>query len=171
MGNRLYAAKSVVYHGKAISILTCLARLEYMQDLEIARERLSEIGLALCIVRDGDIIFESVSRGISGFVEAVEKLGDEFEGASVADKVAGKAIALLCVCARVKAVYAMTLSKRGKAVFEKYAIHHEWGDLVGSILDIDRAGVCPFEKLAAEIVDPSEAYGRLKALQRSLSAR
>lgn len=142
-----------------------------MQDLEISKKRLSEKGLTLCIVKNNGVVFESVLRGISGFLEAVEKLGGRLEGASVADRVAGRAIALLCVYAKVRAVYAVTLSERGKAVFEEYAVHHEWDNLVESILDIDRAGMCPFEKLATEISDAAEAYRKLKALRHSLHTR
>jgi len=142
-----------------------------MQDLEIAKKRLNEKGLALSVVKDVEIIFESVSHGISGFLEAVEKLEERLEGASVADRVVGKAIALLCVYANVKAVYAMTLSERAKVVLEKHAIHHELDNLVESILDINKVGMCPFERLATEISDPAEAYERLGALQRSLSKR
>jgi hypothetical protein len=142
-----------------------------MQDLEMAKKRMNEKGLTLSIVKNSEIIFESASHGISGVLEAVEKLGDKLEGASVADRVAGKAIALLCVYAKVKAMYAMTLSKKAKAVFENHAIYHEGDNLVESILDIDKAGICPFEKLATEISDPLEAYERLKALQYSSSTR
>lgn len=142
-----------------------------MQDLEISKTKLSEKELTLCIVKNNGVVFESVLRGISGFLKAVEKLGDRLEGASVADRVAGRAIALLCVYAKVRAVYAVTLSERGKAVFEEYAVHHEWDNLVESILDVDRAGMCPFEKLATEISDPAEAYKKLKALQHSLPTR
>jgi len=142
-----------------------------MQDLEIAKKRMNEKGLALSIVKNSEMIFESVSHGISGVLEAIEKLGDKLEDASVADRVAGKAIALLCVYAKVKAIYAITLSKRAKAVFENHAIYHERDSLVESILDIDKAGICPFEKLATEISDPLEAYERLKALQYSFSTR
>ena len=142
-----------------------------MQDLEIAKKRLSEKGLRLSVVKDNEIIFESVLHGISGFLEAVEKLGDKLEGASVADRVAGKAIALLCVYANVKAVYAMILSKMAEAVFEKHAVYHELDNLVESVLDIDKVETCPFERLATEISDPAEAYERLKALQQSLSTR
>jgi hypothetical protein len=142
-----------------------------MRDLEIARKRLNEKSLTLSIVKNAEVIFESVSHGITGFLEAIEKFGDELDGASVADRVAGKAIALLCVYAKVSAVYTMTLSKRAKAVFEKHGVHHELDRLVESILDISKAGICPFEKLATEISDPAEAYERLKALQFSLSLR
>ena len=135
-----------------------------MRDLEAAKKRLDEKSLTLSIVKNTEVVFESISHGISGFLEAVEKFGDKLEGASVADRVAGKAIALLCVYAKVKTVYSMTLSERAKAVLEKYAVHHESDELVESILDIHKAGICPFEELAKEISDPAEAYERLKAL-------
>jgi hypothetical protein len=139
-----------------------------MQDLEIAKKRLSEKSLTLSIVKNGEIIFETVSNGISGFLEAIEKFGDGLEGASVADRVTGKAIALLCVYAKVKAVYAIILSKGAKSVFEKHAVYHEWENLVENILDINKAGICPFEKLATEISNPKDGYRKLKALQNSL---
>ncbi len=141
-----------------------------MQDLELAKERLNEKSLTLSIVKNGEIIFETVSNGISGFLEAIEKFGDGLEGTSVADRVTGKAIALLCVYAKVKAVYAIILSKGAKSVFEKHAVYHEWEELVENILDVKKAGICPFEKLANEISNPKDAYKRLKALQKSVKS-
>ncbi|MGQ9506749.1 MAG: DUF1893 domain-containing protein [Candidatus Bathycorpusculaceae bacterium] len=139
------------------------------QDLAIAKKHLSkEKGLTLAIAKNGEIIFETSSSGISGFLEAVEKVGDELKGACVADKVVGKAIALLCVCTSVKMVYATTLSREAKAFFEKHGVYHEWDELVENILNFKKADVCPFEKLAIEISNPNEAYKRLKALQNSL---
>ena len=142
-----------------------------MQDLEIAKKRLNKTRLTLSIVKNGKIIFDTVSSGISGFLEAIEKFGDGLEGTSVADRVTGKAIALLCVYARVKAVYALILSKGAKSVFEKHAIHHEWNELVENILDVNKTRICPFENLAKEISNPMNAYGRFKALQKSLHGR
>jgi hypothetical protein len=139
-----------------------------MQDLEVAKKRLNEKSLTLSIVKNGEIIFETISNGISGFLEAIEKFGDGLEGTFVADRVTGKAIALLCVYAKVKAVYALILSKGAKSVFEKHAIHHEWNELVENILDVNKTRICPFEKLAKEISNPKNAYRKLKILQNSL---
>jgi len=139
------------------------------QDLTLAKKRLlSEESLTLSIAKNGEIIFENSSHGISGFLKAIEKLGDKLEGASVADRVIGKAIAILCVYAKVKGVYAITLSKGAKAVFEKYVVYHEWDNLVENIMDANKADKCPFEKLATKISSPREAYKKLKALQNSL---
>jgi hypothetical protein len=139
-----------------------------MQDLETARKRLNEKGLALSIVKEEKIVFETVSRGISGLLGAIERYKDELKGASVADKVAGKAVALLCVYAEVKAVYAAILSRKAKALLEENFICVEWDTLVPNVLDADKSTTCPFEELAAEIVDLEEAYTKLKALQDSL---
>lgn len=140
----------------------------YMQDLEIAKKRLNENGLTLSIVKNGKIVFETASHGVSGFLEAIEKLRNKLEGASAADRIVGRAIALLCVYAKVKAIYAKVLSENAKGVLEENMVYHEWKSLVENILDANKTELCPFEKLATKISSPKDAYERLKALQTSL---
>jgi len=139
-----------------------------MSDLDIAKSKLYEEELTLTIVKNGEVIFKTRSHRISGFLSAIEKFGAKLEGASVADRVAGKAIALLCVYAKIKEVYAEILSKKAKTVFEQNGIHHEWKELVDNVLDLNKSGVCPFEKAATGISDPKDAYRAFKALQDSL---
>jgi hypothetical protein len=141
-----------------------------MSDLDIAKSRLYGKKLTLTIVKDGEVLFETGSHRISGFVGAIEKLGAKLEGAAVADRVAGKAIALLCIYAKISAVYAEVLSEKAKAVFEENGVRHEWKELVKNVLDLNKKGVCPFEKAAADISDPKDAYRKFKALQGSLQA-
>lgn len=137
------------------------------QDLILAKKRLlNGKGITLSIVKNGEIIFECSSSGISGFLEAIEKLNGKLKEASVADTIVGKAIAFLCAYAEVKNVYAVILSKRAKETLEKHKIYHEWEKIVENIMDFE-ADMCPFEKLTAEISNPKEAYKRLKALHAS----
>jgi predicted transcriptional regulator YheO len=138
------------------------------KDLEIAKKRLKEKGLTLSIVKNGKVIFEASSYGISGFLEAMEKFGRELHGSSVADKVVGKAIALLCINAKVEAVYAIILSEKAKKILEKDTIYHEWDTLVEKILASNKAEICPFEKLADELTNSAEAYRKFKVLQSKL---
>jgi hypothetical protein len=139
-----------------------------MQDLKIAKKRLNENGLTLSIVKNGEVVFETASSGVSGFLEAIEKFRKALEEASVADRIVGKAIALLCVYAKVKAIYATVLSKKAKEVLEENTIHGEWKFLVENILNVNKTELCPFEKMAAEISSPKDAYEKLKAKQISL---
>ena len=136
----------------------------HMQDLEMAKERLFDEDLGILIVKDGHVIYESGSRGLSGLLEAIDTEGKMLEGAAVADRVVGKAAALLCVFVKVEAVYAITLSREAKAVLERHAIRNEWTCLVDGILDVDRVGLCPFEKLVAGISSPKVAYEMLRIL-------
>ena len=141
-----------------------------MSDLDTAKNRLYSEDLTLAVVKNGDVLFETSSHRISGFLGAIEQFADSLEGASVADRVAGKAVALLCVYAGISQVYAEVLSRKAKTVFEKNDILCEWKEIVDNILDLNRSGVCPFEKTAADISDPQKAYAAFKALQQSFKA-
>jgi hypothetical protein len=141
-----------------------------MTDLDIAKRRLHEENLTLVVVKNGEVLFDTGSHLISGFVSAIEKLDAKLQGATVADRVAGKAVALLCVYAGIRNVYAGVVSRKAKAVFEKHGIQCEWKELVDNILDLNRSSVCPFEKAAADISDPEQAYAVFKALLKSFKA-
>lgn len=133
-----------------------------MKDLETAKRRLSERHLTLCVVKEGDVIFEANTHGVSGFMEAVEEFKDGLDGASIADRVVGKAIALLCVYVNARAVYAATISKAAKVLLEGNSVYLEWDSLVENILRADKSRTCPFEQLVDRITDPDDAYKKLK---------
>ncbi len=141
-----------------------------MNDLEKAKTQLIQRQLTLVIVKNGEILFETQFHRISGFLTAIEQLGKKLENASVADKVVGKSVALLCVYAGVNAVYAETLSSEAKTFFEENRLTYEWKELVETILDDKKQDVCPFEKEATKITNPKEAYSRFKELQQKLRA-
>ena len=141
-----------------------------MDDLDIAKSRLYKKKFTLVVVKNGKVFFETRSHRIAGFLSAIEQLGATLKGATVADRVAGKAVALLCVYAGISNMYAGVLSRKAKAVFEEYGISCEWKELVDNILDLNRNGVCPFEKAAAYISDPKQAYAAFKKLLKSFKA-
>jgi hypothetical protein len=141
-----------------------------MSDLDIAKSTLYKKELTLTIVKNGKVLFETDSHRISGFLNAIQQFGATLEGASLADRVAGKAIALLCVYAKIKEVYAEVLSKKAKTVFEENRIRHEWKELVNNVLDLNKRGVCPFEKAAADITNPKNAYKVFKTLQETFKS-
>jgi len=135
-----------------------------MQDLEIAKKQLYSKQLTLAIVKNNKVLFETDSHRISGFIHAIDTLGMQLNGASVADRVAGKALALLCIYAGVREVYAEVLSKKAQALFKENKVFCQWEQLVDNVLDLNKTGVCPFEKAAAEISDAADSYVAFKAL-------
>jgi len=141
-----------------------------MNDLEIATRILLEKDLTLVIVKNGVEIFQTDSHRISGFIKAIDILGTQLATASVADRVAGKALALLCVYSQVQAVYAEVMSKKAKSLFDNYKISCEGNELVDNVLDVEKKEVCPFERIAEKIKDPEQSYSTFKALLEKMRA-
>ena len=112
-------------------------------------------------MKGGKILFESRSRGVAGFLTAAQELKENLGGSCVADKVVGKAVALLCVHFKIGAVYADTVSRPAKAMFEKCSLHFEYGHLVENVLNAERTSLCPFEQLVRNVLDPGEGYEKL----------
>jgi hypothetical protein len=141
-----------------------------MQDLEIAKKQLYDKQLTLAIAKNGQVLFQTDSHRISGFIHAIDTLGTQLNGASIADRVAGKALALLCIYAGIREVYAEVLSRKAKALFEENDVACQWEQLVDNVLDLNKTGMCPFEKFAAEISDPKDSYSAFKGLLEKMKA-
>ena len=135
-----------------------------MENLEIAKNQLYNKQLTLVIVKNSKVIFQTNSHRISGFIYAIDTLSNQLNGASVADRIAGKALALLCIYAGIREVYAEVLSKKAQSLFEENRVACQWEHLVDNVLDLNKTGVCPFEKAASEILDPKKSYSAFKAL-------
>jgi formylmethanofuran dehydrogenase subunit E len=134
---------------------------ETTEDFCVAKNRLIDKNLNLCIVKGGKILFESRSRGVAGFLTAAQELKENLGGSCVADKVVGKAVALLCVHFKIAAVYADILSRPAKAVFEKWSLWFDYSHLVENVLNAERTSLCPFEQLVRNVLDPGEGYEKL----------
>jgi hypothetical protein len=135
-----------------------------MTDLEIAKSELYDENLTLTIVKNGTVLFTTKSNPVSGFLDAADKCGDKLEDASLAVRVAGKALALLCAYAKIGEVFSAVTSRKAQAVFKAHKISVHWNTLADSIPNDAKAGSCPFEKSAADITDPQKALCAFKKL-------
>lgn len=84
-----------------------------------------------------------------------------FEGLSVADKIVGKASAMLLALSRAKEVYAHILSEAGRKILERYGIAYEYGEMVEYIVNRKGDGMCPMEETVKDIDDPLDAFKAL----------
>jgi len=137
-------------------------------DLEIAKDALRRGGYSLVIVKDGRMIYASRSHGIGGILEAIEELDNRIERASVADRIIGKAAALLLAYSKVKDAYVLVISRNGLETLRSHGIQVDYESLVPKILDRSRREICPFEKIALEIDSPRLGFEVLRRRWRSL---
>lgn len=133
-------------------------------DLQNAKTLLSDNNYT-CVLCKGETIITSTERGVNPLVE-LDDGAENLNGFSAADKIVGKAAAMLYVMLGVKEVYAEVLSRAGAEVFAKYKIACEYGELTEQIINRNGDGICPMEKAVQEIDDP--ALG-LKAIKNKLA--
>ena len=125
--------------------------------------KLIEDDLSLVIVKKGKVIFETKKQGITGFLQAIEKLDKNLVAASAADRIVGRAAAMLCVYAGMASIFALTISEEGIRVLEDNNIAYLFEKKVSNILNHTKNDVCPFEKLAMGSGSSEEAYVKLKS--------
>lgn len=124
-------------------------------------------GVTLAVVRDGAVsTFEE--RGVKSllFLHGEDALG----GASVADRIVGRAAALLMALGGVREVYAEVLSRGGEEVLKRFDIVYEYGALTDMIINRQGTGQCPMECAVEGIESPEEAYVALKKKAAELAA-
>ena len=133
-------------------------------DLQRAKTML-EANNYTCVLCKGEKTITSTERGVKPLLELLDD-AESLNGFSAADKIVGKAAAILYVLLGVKEVYAEVLSRAGAEVFAKYKIACEYGELTEQIINRNGDGICPMEKAVQEIDDP--ALG-LKAIKNKLA--
>ena len=133
-----------------------------MRDLDVAKQTLVRENLSLVIVKNGKIIFKSNLHGIIGLLQAIDNLGKQLNSASIADKIVGKAAALLMVYSHVSSVYATLMSNDGLMVLRKNNVEVEYDGLTPRIMNRRGDDICPFEKISLTTRSPEEAYVKLK---------
>ena len=87
-----------------------------MNDLEKAKELLVKEQLSLVIVNNGEIVYSSSDFGIKPMYTAVREYKHLLKGASVADKVIGRAAAMLLQYGEIKEVYTNLISKKAACI-------------------------------------------------------
>jgi len=139
-----------------------------MDDLTIAKQRLKDKELSLVFVKNSKPIFETKGEGLSGFLQAIEEYNGALSEASVADRIIGKAAALLCIYSKVKAAFAITLSQGGLEILNTHRIYIEFENITPTILNLRKTDQCPFEKLLENITEPNKAYEKIRRFYYSL---
>lgn len=138
-----------------------------MYDLGSLKE-LVERGGFTCAIAKGDRLFTSTLRGIRPLLDLIES-GEDFSG-GIADKIVGRAAALLYARLGIAEVYAGVLGEGGLAVLREHNIAAQFGTLAERIINRAGTDICPMERASADISNPDEAFFALKKRADELAA-
>lgn len=90
-----------------------------MSAIEKAKEKLAN-GTTCVLVKEDKIIL-SKDKGIAPILKLINA-GENLENFSLADRIVGKAVAMLVVYSKIREVYAEVLSEKGEEVLKKSTI-------------------------------------------------
>ncbi|MBQ8210231.1 MAG: DUF1893 domain-containing protein [Clostridia bacterium] len=123
-----------------------------------------------CVLYNGSEILHSDTRGVAPLLGWLESDRD-FSSFSAADKVIGKAAAMLYVLIGIKEVYADVISKYATDVFEKHGIEYYYTQRVDAIRNRTDTGFCPMEEATLDIDEPTDALTAIKSKLEQLKKR
>ena len=100
-----------------------------------------------CVIRKGDDIRTFTRRGVADLFELINVDPSFLKGATIADKVVGKAAAALMVLGGINCLYTDVVSSRALELLRGGAIDVSFHTEVPVIINRDKTDSCPLEKL------------------------
>ena len=142
-----------------------------MTDLQLAKQKLHSDSLAFVIVKAGAVLRTGTRDGIGELIEAIDALGEQTHGAALADKIAGKAVAMVARLAQMCALYSPLMSQAACDALTRDHIAFEYDRLVPLILNKRSDGPCPMERLTLPIDEPRAAVSALHDFVRARATK
>lgn len=137
-------------------------------DLQKAIRLLTSEGYT-CVLCHGDETHFSRERGVAPLLGFLASHAD-FSGFSAADKVVGKATAMLYCLLGVSQVYAPVMSQAASELLRMHGICALYDTQVSGILNRTKTGPCPMESAVRQITDLSEGYEAILSTLQKLQA-
>lgn len=134
------------------------------EDLELAKDMLHS-GLGLVAIKGGRVITSSRERGVRPLVEAVLRFsdGDDLRDAAIADRVVGRASAMLCIFCGAAAVYTPLVSEGAASELKGADVLLVADTTTRYILNREGNDMCPFEKMTEGLRMPAQVVAALRA--------
>ena len=130
-----------------------------MKDIEKAKELLFKNDYT-CVLCKGDTVYTSHSKGIAPILELLESQTD-ISGFCVADKIVGKAAAMLYSLGKVKQIFACVLIESAAEYLTLKKIPFSCITLTQKIINRQGTDICPMEKCVKNISCEKEALSAL----------
>lgn len=130
-----------------------------MNDLETAKNHLKDSNSTLVLCKGDKIIF-SEEKGVSPMLNLLEEKTDLY-GFSAADRVVGKAAAMLFSLAEVKEIYAEVISRPAAEFLTQAGITFSYGEMTEYIINRKGDGKCPMELAVMDISDPADGHAAI----------
>lgn len=131
--------------------------------------RLLRRGGYSCVVAHGSRVEVFTRRGVADLYGLLRNRPACLQGASVADKVVGKAAAALMILGGVERLYAEVLSRPARELLQGYGVDVRYGECVPHIVNRSGNGWCPLETRCHALSTPEECLEQITDFMASVS--
>lgn len=128
----------------------------------LAKSTLFENEYSIVVVKENEIVYKSESKGLQSLISLYKNDKNTLENSSIADKVIGRAAALILVDSNIKEVYADLISQNAIEILDKSNIPYEYKSQVKEIRNRDNTGMCPMEELSLKCVSTDELLEKIE---------
>jgi hypothetical protein len=108
----------------------------------------SSRGWAFALVKEGKILYHSKSQGLRPLIFCIKNYKAQMRGATVYDKIIGRAAALLLCYGGVKKVLTLVISRGALIVLQRGGAEVKYGKITRQIFNQQGTDLCPMEKLS-----------------------
>lgn len=134
----------------------------------MARKILEEENQKVVVVKNGQVVFKSIDRGIKPMYYLSKELKEEAKKSSIADRVIGKGAAILCGYLEITELYGELMSENAIQILEKRDIQYSFNEKCSYIKNREKTDYCPIEKRSLDIEEPTELLKRIENFLNSL---
>ena len=112
----------------------------------------------IVIYKSDASVVVSDDRGVTPLMKLLNEDKEQLRDSMIADKVIGKAAALLMVYGKVKEIFTPTISVPAIEVFKNHNVKITYDKIVERIINRKGDGLCPMETLCLNTDNPEEAF-------------
>lgn len=143
-------------------LCSCGAGAAAQTSMETAKQLIRD-GKAECVLlRDDTIYAQESGRGVSPLLVMYDAHREAMAGATVVDKVIGRAAAAVAICGKAKHVHGELMSEDAVEFLKANGVTVTYTNLVHRILNRKRDGLCPLEQSVLGIDDAPRALESLR---------
>lgn len=124
-----------------------------------------------CVIVNGTQTLKFRLRGIRPMTDTLRDCPEALKDAFIADRIIGKAAAMLAAAGGAKAVYGEVMSEAGLQMLRSHGIEAQYGTLTPAIRNRENTGLCPMEQTVQDIDDPACALPALLQTLARLSGK
>ncbi|MDM8533912.1 DUF1893 domain-containing protein [Clostridiaceae bacterium HSG29] len=140
-----------------------------MSKLNAIKKELYENNYKIIVMKNNETIFTSMERGIKPIYDLQKHVNHELiNNAYVADRVTGKAAAMILSYLNIKGIFTELISENAIEIFIENGIEVEYQTKVKNILNRSKNDLCPVEKISFNEMDVNILLINIKKFLKEL---